>query len=78
MIYEVWDVETGNCVGSFNEESAALKWVQALLDRFGATYADSLVVGVENQHGEEAGSWSGDELRARLAAAPWRKATAAD
>jgi hypothetical protein len=78
MNYEIWDVETGNCVGSFNDESAALKWVQALLDRFGTDYADSLVVGVENQRGEDAGSWSGEELRARLAAAPKRKATAAD
>lgn len=56
----------------------SVRWVQALLDRFGAKYADILVVGVENQRGEEAGSWSGDELRARLATALTRKATAAD
>jgi hypothetical protein len=78
MNCEIWDVETGNCVGQFNDEAAALAWVQALLDRYGTEYADSLVVGAENQRGEEAGSWSEDVLRARLAATHARKATAAD
>lgn len=78
MNYEIWDVETGNCVGRFDDEAAALAWVQALLDRYGAGYADSLMVGIEHQSGEDAGSWSGDDLRVRLATTASRKATAAD
>jgi uncharacterized protein YciI len=78
MNYDVWDVETGNCISRFDAEAAVLAWVQALLDRFGRQYADSLLVSIEDQRGEDAGSWSGEELRSRIVATSSRKSTAAD
>ena len=67
MNWEVWDIETGNCVGRFDNEREALAWVQALLDQVGSGYADDLVVGIDIERDDDAKSWSGEALLARLA-----------
>jgi hypothetical protein len=78
MSWEIWDIESGNCVGRFDNERAALSWVQSLVDSFGSGYADDLVVGIDIERDDDAKSWSGQALLARLADAHSRKAAAVD
>ena len=65
MNYELWDVETGNCLGWFTAEDEALAFVRSLLDRYGTNYADALELGTEDAQGNFLGSSSGASLIAR-------------
>ena len=42
IAYELWDVETGNAVGSFATEDEGLEIVRTLLAAFGRSYAAEL------------------------------------
>jgi hypothetical protein len=42
MGFEVRDIETGNCVGRFDDEAAARVCVQKLIEHFDAEYGNSL------------------------------------
>lgn len=43
--YELWNVETGNIIGSFATASEALAVVRHLLDAYGDGYASELTLG---------------------------------
>lgn len=43
--YELWDVDTGNIVGTYTSEADALAEVRGLLAVNGASYADDLSLG---------------------------------
>src|SRR4051794_28139265 len=44
MPYELWDYETGNCIGAYNDEDAALADVWDTVQRYGQSEALALVL----------------------------------
>lgn len=46
--YEIWDVGTGNCLGTFDTEDEGLAAVSAILDANGMEFAPSLVFGLDD------------------------------
>lgn len=68
MLYELMDVDTGNAIGIYETEAAALAEVRALLRANGPGYARALSLGWAD--GEAGGPLAaGDVLMARAAAA---------
>jgi hypothetical protein len=67
MHYELWDVGTGNCIGRYASEAAALERVQALVEQFGAPYADELELAAEDDLGNFQGTQTGVALLSRVA-----------
>ncbi len=49
--YDLWDVESGNCIGTFDTQDEALAIVAVLLDANGNDYADDLDLGYT--HGDQ-------------------------
>lgn len=49
--YDLWDVEAGNLVGTFDTEGEALGLVRDLLDANGSDYADALDLGCVDEQG---------------------------
>lgn len=73
MLYELWDTQTGNLVGEYESEAAALAVVRGALSRYGPDVAAWLALGAE--HDGEGGDdallptvLSGPELLARAQA----------
>jgi hypothetical protein len=69
MIYDLWDVESGNIVNTFETESEALSVVRTLLDLNEPEYARSLSLGFEDDDGSMEIVAEGDDLAARAATA---------
>lgn len=44
LIYELWDQESGNCVGSYENLESALADVRDLIDRYGRASAETLAL----------------------------------
>lgn len=44
LIYELWDVESGNLVSAYEMESDALAWVREAVDLHGHPFADALAL----------------------------------
>ena len=65
MTYDLWDVESGNIVNTFETEREALRVVRTLLDLNGSEYARSLSLGVEDDDGSMRIVAEGDDLAAR-------------
>lgn len=57
VVYDLWDIETGNIIGTFESEGEALRLVRELVDVNGHQYADALDLGWID--GEETGSIAG-------------------
>jgi hypothetical protein len=51
--FELWDVDTGNIVGTFASKAEALAEVRGLLEVNGAGYADDLSLGYRHTSGGE-------------------------
>lgn len=51
MIYELWETETGNLVGTYETEQDALGLVRDTIQCYGAQYVDSLLLGCEDEKG---------------------------
>jgi hypothetical protein len=64
-IYDLWDVDTGNLIGSYDDEEPALAMVRALVDANGPEYADVLELGLEDETGFTQHLGTGTELLAR-------------
>ncbi len=52
VVYDLWDVETGNMISTFESEEVALKLVTDLLECNGLDYAGALDLGYLDEHGE--------------------------
>lgn len=52
MYYELWDLETGNMIGDFDTEAAALAMVRELLAANTPDYAEALALGRTGDDGE--------------------------
>jgi hypothetical protein len=68
MVYELWDIETGNAIGSFRTEAEALLIVRELLESNGADYADALDLGWLDERGNAGSIATGSSLRHRATA----------
>ena len=66
--YELWDVETGNSIGAFGDEAAALAAVRETWRAPGRLAVQSLALGREDERGEFTAIAKGDELIARVEA----------
>jgi hypothetical protein len=68
-VYDLWDVETGNLIGSYDNEERALAMVRALVDANGQEYADVLELGFEDETGltQQLGTGTALLARARVA-----------
>jgi hypothetical protein len=49
--YELWNTRTGNLVGAFETEDAALAAVRQALEAYGPEYAERLLLGREGRNG---------------------------
>jgi hypothetical protein len=67
MTYDLWDVESGNIVNTFETEDDALAAVRTLLELNGDTYARALSLGCEHDDGRMQILAEGDALAARAA-----------
>lgn len=66
VIYEIWDYETGNCVGAYRDEASALTDVRDTVRRHGPEATASLVLLIAPDNGDSQRVAAGAEL-ARLA-----------
>ena len=73
MSYDLWDVESGNIINTFETEREALHVVRTLLDLNGPEYAQALSLGFEGDDGSMRIVAEGDELAARAAQASTTK-----
>jgi hypothetical protein len=62
MAYDLWDVESGNIVNTFETEREARAAVRTLLDLNGPTYVRALSLGYEGDDGTMRIVAEGDEL----------------
>ena len=61
-MYELWNVESGNVLATFLDESAALNAVAEAVKRNGASYGDILALGRESSRGASKIVASGSQL----------------
>ena len=73
MAYDLWDVESGNIVNTFDTEREALSVVRTLLSLNGQGYAGALSLGYEDDDGSMRIVAEGDELATRAASEPVRR-----
>ena len=69
-MFELWDVQTGNLIGAFGTEDAALIMVRDLVALNGSEYAAFLDLGWMNAAGDMQLIASGAELLDRVHRAP--------
>ena len=74
--FELWNTRTGNLVGTFASEVAALEAVASLADQHGIAYVERLALGSEDNRGQSRQIATGADLAARAQAAALRRATA--
>jgi hypothetical protein len=60
--YELWNTRTGNIVGAFENEEAALEAVCKAVESYGREYAEQLLLGRENSRGRSRMIATGAEL----------------
>lgn len=65
MIYGLWDTETNDLIGDFDNERDALALVLRAIERNGPHDTDTLALDVEDEHGEGHLIASGQELAER-------------
>ena len=64
-IFELWNTKTGNLLGTYESEAAALDAVARLAEQHGAVFVERLLLGCEDRHGRSRQIASGVELVAR-------------
>ncbi len=66
--YDLWDVDTGNSLGTYETEAEALAVVRVLVDAYGLDYANDLDLGYSDEHGEVRSLATGSALLDRVRA----------
>jgi len=66
MQFDLWDTETSNYYGRFEDEAEALQLVRRLVDHYGPGYAHDLSLGRVTDEGTILEPLSGESLLARL------------
>lgn len=67
--FDLWDIESGNLIGTFEDEEDALSFVRKLLDANGLAYADALDLGWMDPDGASRSITTGSALVDRSHAA---------
>ena len=62
MKYRLWDTDINRLFGTFDTEAEALAYVRAVLESYGAAYADDLAMGCERPDGSFTAPLTGEEL----------------
>ena len=62
VTFELWSIASGNVVGYFNTEAAALAAVRDAFDHHGQEYVDGLALGREDSRGRSHAIAQGGEL----------------
>ncbi len=77
MIYELWDAESGNIVGTFETKEEALAIVRDTVARHGEAFATSFLLGQEDKAGRTRQIADGPDLVAlAMHEAPGKQARA--
>ena len=66
MTYTLWDIETSNQFGQFEDEGEVLALVRTLVNHYGPRYADDLGLGRVSEDGAILEPLSGEALIARV------------
>lgn len=66
MKYTLWDIETSNHFGQFEDEKEVLSMVRTLVNHYGARYAEDLGLGRVSEDGVILAPLSGAALIARV------------
>ncbi len=69
MFYELWDIESGNIVNTYDTKEEALTVVRGLLALNGPEYADALSLSFEDNDEESTLVAEGPDLAQRAASA---------
>lgn len=64
--YDLWDVESGNSLGTYGTEGEALAVVRILIDAYGPAYAEALDLGWLDNQGNGESIATGTALLERL------------
>ncbi len=74
MIYDLWDISSGNIINTYQTEAQALAMVRDLIEVNGEDFVDALSLGYEADDGSVGIVAEGRDLevRARAAAVPAR------
>jgi hypothetical protein len=67
-IYELWDTGSANCIGTYENEPAALEAVRQTVKLYGREAAMTLALGVEDEHEAFAAIAEGEALISRAEA----------
>lgn len=62
VTFELWNTRTGNLMGTFDSQAAALVAVSGLIARHGAAFADRLALGCEDRDGRSRQIACGEDL----------------
>ncbi|MEA2583640.1 MAG: hypothetical protein QOF33_1725 [Thermomicrobiales bacterium] len=62
ITFELWDVDTGNIIGSFATQDESLEAVRRLLEAYGPGYAEDLDLTAREDTGTARNVASGDRL----------------
>jgi hypothetical protein len=74
--YELWNTRSGNLLGTFESEEAALEAVRQALAAYGRAYAERLLLGCEDRSGRSRKIAQSAELVERaLAVRPGSRST---
>jgi hypothetical protein len=65
VVFELWDTETANMVGSYATEAEALGVVRRAIEAYGAGYADGLALVLDDEVNDVQTLAIGAELAAR-------------
>ena len=52
MTYELWDLDSGNLIGSYETEHEALEVLRNAIDAYGKAYADAVGLGRRDDKGQ--------------------------
>jgi hypothetical protein len=52
VIYDLWDSESGNIIGTFDTKEEALSVVRQALAKHGAEYVETLLFGQQDSRGQ--------------------------
>ena len=62
VLFELWDIESGNLIGAYDSQEAALTIVRDANTRHGASYVRGLLLSRENSRGRSRTIAMGDAL----------------
>lgn len=74
MVYDLWDSDSGNIIGTYSTRDEALSVVREALAKHGAAYVESLLFGQEDGRGRARAVARGKQLvQLALAGEPGRR-----